>query len=180
MSENENLIVKNSFWANIFKSKTESEEILEILKQMPPFENLRPKELKDVLALIHHRTYEAGETVFMKGDPGISFYVIISGTVAIVDESRALKLRLAEFSRGDFFGEIALIDSETRSASAIAESKCTLAAIFKPDLDEFMQKNPKAGISILTGLSKIITARLRNLNTDYFNLYEKFSLKGDK
>lgn len=178
MSENEKITFKNSFWANIFKTKTESDELLEILKQMPPFENLKPKELKDVLALIHHRTYSAGETIFLKGDPGISLYIIISGNVAILDEGQSLKLKLAEFSRGDFFGEIALIDNENRSASAVAETKSTLAAIFKPDLDEFMHKNPRAGVSILTGLAKIITARLRNLNADYFNLYEKFSMKG--
>ncbi|MHC1739392.1 MAG: cyclic nucleotide-binding domain-containing protein [Ignavibacteriaceae bacterium] len=179
MSENEKIIIKNSFWANIFKSKTESDEILEILKQMPPFENLRPKELKDVLALIHNRTYSAGETIFLKGDPGISLYIIVAGTVAILDEGKSLKLKLAEFSRGDFFGEIALIDNENRSASAVAETKCTLAAIFKPDLDEFMLKNPKAGVSILKGLAKIITARLRNLNTEYFILFQKLSMKGD-
>jgi len=179
MSENENKIMENSFWANIFKPKTESDEILEILKHMPPFEKLKPKELKDIVSLIHNRSYSAGETVFMKGDPGISIYIIINGKISIIDNSQDAKLKLAEFTRGDFFGEIALVDDEKRSASAIADTNSTLAAIFKPDLDDYIRKNPKAGVLILSGLAKIITSRLRNLNNDYFNLYQKLLIKGD-
>ncbi|HPO56995.1 MAG TPA: cyclic nucleotide-binding domain-containing protein [Ignavibacteriaceae bacterium] len=179
MAEGENKSVQTSFWANIFKSKTESEEIFEILKQIPPFEKLKAREVKEIIPLIHYRSYTKGEVVFLKGDPGIALYIIISGKISIIDDTGGHNLKLAEFTRGDFFGEIALIDNEKRSASAYAESACNLAVIFKPDLDEYINKNAKAGVAILSGLAKIVTARLRNVNNEYFNLFKQFSVKGD-
>ncbi len=63
-----------------------------------------------------------------------------------------------------------MIDGETRSASAIANTDTRLAVIFKPDLDEFIDKYPKKGIKILEGVAHIVTVRLRTLNEEYFNL----------
>ena len=80
------------------------------------------------------------------------------------------KITLAVFQKGDFFGELALIDSEKRSASAIANSDTKLSVIFKPDLDEFIEKYPKKGIKIVQGIAEITAVRLRTLNEDYFNL----------
>jgi len=80
------------------------------------------------------------------------------------------KITLASFHKGDFFGELALIDGEKRSASAIANSDTKLSVIFKPDLDEFIEKYPKKGIRIAQGIAEITAVRLRTLNEDYFNL----------
>ncbi len=80
------------------------------------------------------------------------------------------KITLAVFKKGDFFGELALVDNEKRSASAIAKIDTKLSVIFKPDLDEFIEKYPKKGIKILEGIAEITAVRLRTLNEDYFNL----------
>jgi CRP-like cAMP-binding protein len=80
------------------------------------------------------------------------------------------KVQLAVFQKGDFFGELALIDNDKRSASATAKTDTKLSVIFKPDLDEFIEKYPKKGIKILQGISEITALRLRTLNEDYFNL----------
>ncbi len=79
-------------------------------------------------------------------------------------------MSLATFSKGDFFGELAMIDGEKRSASAIAETDTRLAVIFKPDIDEFIDKYPKKGIKILQGIAHIVAIRLRALNEEYFSL----------
>ena len=80
------------------------------------------------------------------------------------------KLTLAVIQKGDFFGELALVDGEKRSASAVAKSDSRLSVIFKPDLDEFIEKYPKKGIQILKGIAEITTVRLRTLNEDYFKI----------
>jgi CRP-like cAMP-binding protein len=82
-------------------------------------------------------------------------------------------------NRGDFFGELALLDDEIRSGTAIALEQTSLAVIFKPDLDEFIERYPKAGIKILRGISTIISTRLRKLNDEYFSLYIKNIKKED-
>jgi len=86
------------------------------------------------------------------------------------DDDTGKEIELAIFSKGDFFGELALVDGEKRSASAIAINNVRTVVIFKPDLDEFVEKYPKKGIRILKAISQIIATRLRSLNEDFFSL----------
>jgi CRP-like cAMP-binding protein len=113
----------------------------------------------------------AGEYIFYQGDPGIGLYLIREGEISISrGDNEKDKITLATFSKGDFFGELAMIDGETRSASAIANTDTRLAVIFKPDLDEFIEKYPKKGIKILEGIAHIVAIRLRALNEEYLTI----------
>jgi CRP/FNR family transcriptional regulator, cyclic AMP receptor protein len=164
--------VKNSFWANLYKTPTEKSDIAEVLLSMPPFKKLGKNNLNLILKLIHNRVYSANEHIFYQNDPGIGLYIIIKGEILITQEIEdGERFDLATLNRGDFFGELALLDEERRSASAIAMKESQLAVIFRPDLDDFIESNLKDGVSILRGLTQIITTRLRNLNNDYFELY---------
>jgi CRP-like cAMP-binding protein len=123
------------------------------------------------MSIIHKRNYLSGEIIFYQGDPGIGLYIIREGEVMISRESdEGDKITLAVFQKGDFFGELALIDNDKRSASASAQCDSRLSVIFKPDLDEFIEKYPKKGIKILEGIAEITAMRLRSLNEDYYNL----------
>jgi CRP-like cAMP-binding protein len=125
------------------------------------------------MKVINNRIYTAKEYIFFQGDPGIGLYLIIRGEILITEEIDRERFDLAMLTRGDFFGELALLDEEKRSASAIALKDSQLAVIFKPDLDEFVETYSKEGIQILRGISQIVATRLRNLNQDYFTLYNK-------
>lgn len=176
----EKKVIHSSFWSNVFKDKQEGSEFLEVLKQMIPFKELSSSKLKQVISLSHHRNYIAGEMIFHQGDPGIGLYIIREGEVEIEYKAKdERKFTLAFFDEGDFFGELALIDGERRSASAIAKTDCKISIIFKPDLDEFIQKNSKEGLQIITGISKIIITRLRHLNSQYLNILDQ-SQKGEE
>ncbi len=164
---------KSSFWANLFKTPTEKSELEEVLLSMPPFQNLNPSHLKNLMTLMHNRVFASNELIFHQGDPGSGLYIIIKGEVIISQEEDNERWELAVLGRGDFFGELALLDDERRSASATALKETQLAVIFKPDLDNFVETFPKEGIKILRGISHIVATRLRNLNQDYFNLYNK-------
>jgi CRP/FNR family cyclic AMP-dependent transcriptional regulator len=132
-----------------------------------------------LIQIIHNRTFVAGEYIFYKGDPGLGLYIIRDGEVEIKRENSSGEINLlAAYSKGDFLGELALVDGEKRSASAIAKTDCKLSIIFKPDLDEFIVKYPRKGIKILTGISNLIALRLRALNEEYFNL--KYNLPNEK
>lgn len=163
--EKSNKIIHSSFWANIFKSpeQTESENLL----NLPPFKLLEKKDLSLLMTIVHDRSYLAGEYIFYQGDPGIGLYIIKEGEVEIIlqDDFQNL-IPLASFSKGDFFGELALVDGEKRSASAIARTDVKLSVIFKPDIDEFVEKHPKKGVKIWQGLSQIIAIRLRQVNEE--------------
>lgn len=164
-------VAHSSFWVNFFNSPTEETDLKNSLKTIPLFNDLTKRDLNALITIIHNRTFVAEEFIFHQGDPGIGLYIIRDGDVEVQRENDfGKKNTLATFTKGDFFGELALVDGEKRSASAIAKSSCKLSVIFKPDLDEFIEKYPKKGIKILTGISNILALRLRKLNEDYFDL----------
>ncbi len=173
MENNNEGMTRSSFWTNLFKTPTEKSELEEVLLSMPPFKNLSNKNIKLLMKVLHNRIYAANEYVFFQGDPGIGLYLIIRGEILITEEMNGERFDLSLLTRGDFFGELALLDDEKRSASAIALKDSQLAVIFKPDLDEFVETHSKDGIQILRGISQIVATRLRNLNQDYFTLYNK-------
>ena len=162
---------ESSFWSNIFKSPAGKADLVKSLEAIPLFDSLSRRDLNNLVNIFHDRNYLAGELVFCQGDPGIGLYLIRDGEVAIIRENdSAEKIELAIFNKGDFFGELAMVDGEKRSASAIAKSDSRLAVVFKPDLDDFIVKYPKKGIQILNGIAHIIAVRLRTLNEEYFAL----------
>jgi CRP-like cAMP-binding protein len=174
--QDETIVNHSNFWANLFKVPANKSELIDVLATMPPFKNLTHKELKILIKLMHNRCYQPGEIIFSQGDPGIALYIIHEGEVIIEKcTENGRKVVLANFTKGDFFGELALLDDETRSASAIAVKESVIAVIFKPDLDEYIDKYPKKGLKILRGICQIIAARLRNVNEDFVTLYIKES-----
>lgn len=171
MEEGNNKTVHSSFWANIFNLPSEKTDLLLSLRSVPLFESLSKRDINLLMNIIHSRNYLTGEYIFYQGDPGIGLYVIREGEVQIVRSGdNGVDVNLATFSKGDFFGELALVDGEKRSASAVAKTDVKAAVFFKPDLDEFIEKYPKKGIKILNGISNIIATRLRTLNEDFFSL----------
>lgn len=172
MQENKSGVKSSSFWANLFKQTTHRSQLKDMLSIMPVFNELTSRDLDLLLPIIHNRAYTANEYVFYQGDPGIGLYIILDGEVIIERQiDKEHKYMLARFIAGDFFGELALLDDEGRSASAIATKNSKLAVIFKPDLDEFIAKYPKKGIKIIRGISQIVATRLRSINDDFFTLY---------
>ena len=164
-------VVHSSFWANLFKPSLKKNDDEFILTDYPPFLELNKKDMNQLSDLIHNRQYIRGEHIFKQGDPGIGMYIIRDGEVEIkyADKNGQI-LRFASFCKGDFFGELALVDGEKRSASALAKTDAKIAVIFKPDLDNFIERFPKKGIKILQGISLIITTRLRKLDEEFLNL----------
>jgi|SRR3989339_47112 len=166
--------IRSSFWANIFNYPAEKTNLKKSLQSIPLFNGLTGRDLSILMNIIHHRNYLPGEYIFYQGDPGIGLYVISDGEVIIQRTSESGEVvPLATFVQGDFFGELALVDGEKRSASAIAKTDCRLAVIFKPDLDEFIEAYPRKGIKILQGISQVVAVRLRKLNEDHFALQNK-------
>lgn len=165
-------IKHSGFWANLFKTQTSIEDLSELLLTIPPFQKLNRKDIASLMEIIHTREYQSHEAIFLQGDPGIGLYIIQDGEVIIEKlHEDGRKYVLSRFYRGDFFGELALLDNSIRSASAIAVKNSKIAVIFKPDLDDFIDRYPKKGINILRGIGHIVAIRLRTLNQDFVSLY---------
>ena len=91
-------------------------------------------------------------------------YVLIDGSVKIIDNDS--ETVFASLEGGDFFGELALLDEEPRSASAVATTPSRLIGFFRTDLLTLMKKNPELGNQILLNLSRVLGERLRKTNEE--------------
>ncbi len=152
----------SKLWENIFRKKRHSDRIEEILVRIPVFQDLTPRELKSIKAILYQREYKANEFIFKEGDAGLGMYIIFSGKVMITCDND--KQILAELEEGDFFGELSLLDESPRSASAIAKTQCILLCFFKPELLDIIERNPKLGCKILLKLAWTIGERLKSTN----------------
>ncbi len=171
MEEKNEEVIHSSFWSNLFNAPTEKSDMLKSLQAIPIFKELSKKDLSLITELIHYRNYLAGEFIFYQDDPGLGLYLIREGEVTIAQvNSSGENLPLAYLFKGDFFGELALIDGEKRSATAIAKTDAKIAVIFKPDIDEFIEKYPSKGIKILKGILQIVTYRLRKINNEFLKI----------
>lgn len=153
-----------SLYENFFKNKESSDPVLQVLGQVPIFENLTPKELKDLARLTHERFYKANEPVFKKLAPSEGMYVILKGIVEIKDPDS--NTTFATLGSGDFFGELALLDEEPRSAMAVATEASELVGFFRTDLLTLMKRGPELGNKILLNLSRVLGERLRRTNLE--------------
>jgi len=167
--------MENSIWGNgIFKKKKKEDDIFAILKQVPIFSDLKPRELIEVEKIVHRRSYKKNETIIHAGDPGLGMYIIIKGSVEIIEEDeKAGKRSLANLSDGSFFGDMALLDEDPRSASAIALVDCEIMGFFRPDFLDLIYRKPKLGIKVLLALAKVIGERLRHTNELLTKIQEK-------
>jgi len=167
--------MENSIWGNgIFKKKKKEDDIFAILKQVPIFSDLKPRELIEVEKIVHRRSYKKNETIIHAGDPGLGMYIIIKGSVEIIEEDEKTgKRSLANLSDGSFFGDMALLDEDPRSASAIALVDCEIMGFFRPDFLDLIYRKPKLGIKVLLALAKVIGERLRHTNELLTKIQEK-------
>ena len=153
-----------AIYQNYFKKGNDVNPIIKVLANVPIFEHLTEKELSEVLRLTHERTYKKDEHVFKKLAPAEGMYVILDGGVLITDSDS--ETIFATLESGDFFGELALLDEEPRSASAISTMPSRLIGFFRTDLLTLMKRSPELGNKILLNLSRVLGERLRRTNQE--------------
>lgn len=151
-----------SLWRNFFAPKDEQKTLRKLLQQVFVFRDLNSRDLRLILELMHERVYGPNEVVFFEGQPGSGMYIIISGEVRVVlNYGRANELELLRLQSEDFFGELSLIDEAPRSATIVTTTRTHLGGFFRPDLLDFIQRNPRQGVRILLNLSEVLAERLR-------------------
>jgi CRP/FNR family transcriptional regulator, cyclic AMP receptor protein len=127
------------------------------LAQMPLFAELDEPERQHLAGRFRARTYRKGETIFLRGDPGESFYVVESGRVKIgLASPDGKEMILSLFGPGDFFGELALLDGAPRSADAVAVEPCRLQLLQRADFRAFLMAHPEVPFRLLAALTRLL------------------------
>ena len=100
--------------------------------------------------------YESGVTIFSRGERGNTMYVILEGQVELTIADGHVEV----LGPGEPFGEMALVDSEPRAATAVAKTACRLARISEQGFLALIQDKPYFGLEIM----KVMANRLRRMN----------------
>ena len=101
-------------------------------------------------------SYKAGEVIFSVGDPGDVMYGIISGDVEVYIGDRLL----AQLTKDDVMGEMALIDHRPRSAKAVAKTDCKIAILDQHQFLFLVQETPLFALHVMSTMAE----RLRRMN----------------
>ena len=137
------------------------------LRDMELFAGRKPETLADLLAGMQTRSCSAGERVFARGEGGDEIYLIRRGIVRIVlPLDGAHGRHLASFGRGSFFGEMAFLDHQPRSADAVAFTDCDLYVLSRQRFDALVGHHKLLGLNLMEALARLLAARLRHTDTE--------------
>ncbi len=119
------------------------------------FNGLGEADVASLAAHLRRRRYARGEVVFLRDDPGDSLFIVKSGVIRIVLTSpEGKEITLAVRGPGDFFGELALLDGEPRSADAVAQEPAELLLLEREDFLALVDDRPSVAVALLKVLSK--------------------------
>jgi len=127
---------------------------VETLRHVPLFESLDTGAAHELCELLENLDSKAGAVLFRAGDEGDAMYLIEQGKVRICVRAKdGYEVMLTELHRGDFFGEMALLDGKPRSADARVAEDARLAVLSREHFLSFMHNNPNVALEMLTALA---------------------------
>jgi len=133
-----------------------------MLKKTSLFAETPENILVEVAGMIEEENFDRGITLFEKGDIGDCMYIIYSGRVRIHDGISTF----AVFEQNDFFGDLAMLDTQERSASATTETETTLFRLDQSAIYELMDDR----VEVAQGIIQVLCHRIRNLNEKYVKI----------
>jgi len=150
---------------------------INLLKEIPIFEELNENELKNISNIIVEKKFKKNEYLCFEGEIGNAMYIIKLGKVKIIGNSEDGRENImSTFSEGDFFGEMALIDEESmRSATVQAMEDVVTYVIYKEEFIKLLKDN----FFIVMRLLSTFNERIRKLNKKieiltYEDVYSRF------
>ena len=105
-----------------------------------------------------YTSYHEGDVIFREGESGKHMYVVKAGSV----ELRVMDLVIETLNPGDVLGEMALLDDEPRSATAVAASDCQLVSLDREKFQYMVRQSPYFAIEVMQVMAK----RLRHMNRE--------------
>jgi CRP/FNR family cyclic AMP-dependent transcriptional regulator len=127
-----------------------------VLKSLTIFAETPETILAEIAHLIEETELSKGTSIFKEGEIGNCMYIIFRGAVRIHKREQTL----AEFHEKEFFGELSLLDPETRSASATTMTDCFLLKINQEAIYDLFESRPE----VVHGVMKILCRRIRSIN----------------
>ncbi len=139
----------------------------EQLEKTKLFGDLKAYVWDELLKITEERDFAEGDVIFVEGDKSTELYLLFKGEVEIqiriapqLSESTVYIVKL-----NDVFGEFAFVDPKVRSATARCAKDSTLGVIQRSDFEELVRKFPTIGLNFYRTLVRLLSQRLRGMNT---------------
>ena len=124
-----------------------------VLADVPIFAGLTRRHQGRVAELARTKRFVPKTTLFAAGSPADAFYVVLDGRATVRAGSRRIGL-----GPGDFFGEMALLDGEARSAAVVADTELLVMMIPRRAFLKLLEDEPRIGIAIMATLARRVRA----------------------
>jgi CRP/FNR family transcriptional regulator len=148
---------------------TSTEDTIALLARVPTFEALGPQELAHVAEVAVPRRFEPGRVIFREGDESDTCYVVRNGHArAIREHADGRTIALSTFGPGSIFGELAMFESERRSATVETLDGMEAVAILGADMRRLMREHVEIALGVVTSLGRRLRAANERIASQSF------------
>jgi CRP/FNR family transcriptional regulator, cyclic AMP receptor protein len=126
----------------------------DLFATVPLFKGLEPDELKSLSSSSKQVDFKPGDYIVKEGDAGLGFYIISSGQALVKRKGKTV----AKLRRGDFFGEMSLLDNQPRSADVVAEDQTKCVVLLRWNFWAVVNKNRKIAKALLEEMARRLRA----------------------
>jgi CRP/FNR family cyclic AMP-dependent transcriptional regulator len=139
-----------------------SPELKAFLVATPFFGGVSDASLDLLISMLVERRFDLGASIVAEGEPGRSMYIVHSGELVVskIAESGRV-IRMTRLGPGDFFGEMTLIEPETRSATVVAETSTVLYELTAQNLYAYYKADIHAYVMVMQNINRELCRRLR-------------------
>jgi len=148
---------------------TAGQDVVALLARVPAFETLGQDDLARVGQVAVSRRFPGGTVIFREGDQSDTCYVVAGGHArALREHADGRTIALARFGPGDIFGELAMFDDESRSATVEALDDLHALAILGADMRRLMREHPDIAVKLVISLGRRLRAANERLARQSF------------
>ena len=122
------------------------------VRRVPIFKELRDDFIVRLASVMNELSFPANHAIFKQGEEGRSLYIVVSGRVKVHIGDK----KLAEVDKGKYFGEMAVFDTQPRSASATTLEPCDCLELTQEQLYDAIEETPEIAVNIIRELSRLI------------------------
>ena len=135
-----------------------------MLENCPLFAEFEPKDIESIRTIVQVRNFADGQEIFREGDGGDGMYIVEEGRVLISGlVADNVRHEYSKFSKGEVFGEMAVLEEKPRSATATAVGQTKVCFIPRVEMLRLVGENPKLALALVRNISR----RLREFNRQY-------------
>jgi CRP/FNR family cyclic AMP-dependent transcriptional regulator len=151
--------------------------IIEKLRKIELFQGIKDDDerLAKLAGIVSIRRCKAGHGVIAEGESGSELFILNNGTVDVLKrtlDNDVFTIVTLTDKEDVFFGELALMDEELRSASVTANTECEFLVIKRDDFNRLGEEDPRLGLSVTRAIGRAVSRRLRKTNEDLITLFE--------